>query len=291
VIQRDRRAKVRYGLMQTSSRRAMAVLTAAVLAITALPYLYARISTPSDLVYTGLMLTSRSRAVLVVDHRVAHRAVHQQHDDARGQSRHIREPDDVALAQTQAAFGLPFSGVVPVVARAGDRLLVPALMAFVNIMMPERERRVSAMLIALFGAGFGWMLIVAKKVSGTADVSWPTDLIRGAQYLLVDLAYPHIAFAQALILLTMLGACWRIEAKAGRIGSCRSRCRLAFRLTRIRPDHGLCGAGRVRYRDMGSRSTIPDAADGGGACSRRVLGPAALYYQRLTSGDPLCEPS
>ena len=41
--------------MDATSRRAAAVLTAAVLVVTALPYIYARVSTPSDLVYTGLM--------------------------------------------------------------------------------------------------------------------------------------------------------------------------------------------------------------------------------------------
>ena len=268
----------------------MAVLTAAVLAVTALPYVYARISTPSDLVYTGLMFDvpdhaqywswiTASRTALFISNTMTPEA----------NPAIFANPTMWALAQTQAAFGLAFPVLFQWWRVLAIVMLVPALVTFVNVMMPERERRVSAMLIALFGAGFGWMLIVAKKVSGAADVPWPTDLytVESNTFWSI-LAYPHIAFAHALILLTMLGAWlayrgqgwayWLLAAAAGALLSVSH----AYDLITVYAVLAVFGIVIwIRDRRFPTRLTAVGLVVA--ACS----GPAALYYQRLTSADPL----
>ena len=149
----------------------------AVLAVTALPYLYARISTPSNLVYTGLMFD-------VPDHAQYWSWITASRDSVfisntmtpEDNAAIFANPPMWALAQAQAIFGLSFPVLFQWWRVVALGLLVPALVAFVGAMLPEQDRRTTALVIALLGGGFGWLLIVAKKILGLPDVPWPTDL-------------------------------------------------------------------------------------------------------------------
>lgn len=276
--------------MDTTSRRAAAVLTTAVLLVTALPYVYARVSTPSDLVYTGLMFDvpdhaqywswiTASRRSLFISNTMTPEA----------NAAIFANPAMWALAQVQIAMGLSFPALFQWWRALAIVLLVPVLVEFIRALIPERERRVTATLIALGGSGFGWLLIVAKKVSGSADVPWPTDLYTVEPNTFWSiLAYPHIALAQALMLMTMLGS-WLAYRNKGRgywllagIGAGLLSVSHAYDLITVYAVLALYGVVVwIRRKQFPLRLTVVGLVVA--ACSA----PAALYYQRLTSSDPL----
>jgi len=272
------------------SRRATAILTATVLAVTALPYVYARASTPSNLVYTGLMFD-------VPDHAQYWSWITASHDSVfisntmtpEHNAAIFANPPMWALAQAQAIFGLSFPVLFQWWRVVAIGLLVPALVAFVGAMLPEHERRTTALVIALLGSGFGWLLIVAKKTMGLPDVPWPTDLYTVEPNTFWSmLAYPHIALAQALILMTMIGA-WLAYRKGG-LGywllAAASAAALsashAYDLITIYAVLGLYGLVTwIRERRFPGRLTAV------GLVVLACSGPAALYYEQLTANDPL----
>ncbi len=194
-----------------------------------------------------------------------------------------------ALAQAQIGFGLSFPVLFQWWRVLAIVLLVPVVAAFIRTLVPEREHRVTALLIALLGSGFGWLLIVAKKVAGSADVPWPTDLYTVEPNTFWSiLAYPHIALAHALLLMTMLGSWlayrgkgwgyWLLAAIAGASLSVSH----AYDLITVYAVLAVYGAVIwIRDRQFPTRLTAVGLVVAG--CS----GPAALYYQRLTSSDPL----
>jgi hypothetical protein len=272
------------------SRRTAVLLTVTILAVTALPYLYARVTTPAGLVYTGLMFDvpdhaqywswiTASRTSLFISNTMTPEA----------NAAIFANPPMWALAQTQALFGLTFPELFQWWRVLAIVLLVPALVAFVRTMMPQRERRAAAMLIALLGSGFGWLLIILKKVAGSADVPWPTDLYTVEPNTFWSmLSYPHIALAQALIVLTLLGSWlayrrngWRYWLLAAMAAAALSVSH-AYDLITVYAVLGVYGIVTwIRDRRFPLRLTAVGLVVT--ACS----GPAALYYQRLTASDPL----
>jgi hypothetical protein len=272
------------------SRRATAFLTVAVLALTVLPYLYAHISTPSNLVYTGLMFD-------VPDHAQYWSWITASRDSVfisntmtpEANAAIFANPPMWALAQAQTIFGLSFPVLFQWWRVLAIGLLVPALVVFVRMMVPERERQAAALVIALIGSGFGWLLIVAKKILGFADVPWPTDLYTVEPNTFWSmLAYPHIALAQALILTTMIGS-WLAYRKGGlgywllaAVSAAALSVSHAYDLITIYAVLGVYGVVTwIRDRRFPVRLTAV------GLVVLLCSGPAALYYQRLTANDPL----
>jgi hypothetical protein len=276
--------------MPTMSWRAAVILTLAMLAITALPYVYASVSTPSDLVYTGLMFdvpdhaqywswVTASRRSLFISNTMT----------PEPNAAIFANPAMWALAQAQIGFGLSFPALFQWWRTFAVVLLVPLLIAFIRTLVRERERRVTAMLIALLGSGFGWWLIVIKKVSGSADVPWPTDLYTVEPNTFWSmLAYPHIALANALLLMTMIGA-WLAYREKGLkywllagIGAGLLSVSHAYDLITVYAVLAVYGAVVwIRDRRFPVRLTAVGVVVAG--CS----GPAALYYQQLTANDSL----
>ena len=276
--------------MAMTSRRTVAILTVAVLAVTALPYVYARVSTPSDLVYTGLMFDVPDHAQYWSWITASHRSLFISNTMTPETNAAIfANPAMWALAQAQIGFGLSFPVLFQWWRVLATVLLVPVVAAFIRTLVPEREHRVTALLIALLGSGFGWLLIIAKKVAGSADVPWPTDLYTVEPNTFWSiLAYPHIALAHALLLMTMLGSWlayrgkgwgyWLLAAIAGASLSVSH----AYDLITVYAVLAVYGAVIwIRDRQFPTRLTAVGLVVAG--CS----GPAALYYQRLTSSDPL----
>lgn len=272
------------------SRRATAILTAAVLALTVLPYLYARISTPPNLVYTGLMFDVPDHAQYWSWITASRNSVFISNTMTPEDNAAIfANPPMWALARAQTIFGLSFPVLFQWWRVLAIGLLVPALIAFAGAMLPEQERRPTALAIALLGAGFGWLLIVAKKMVGLTDVPWPTDLYTVEPNTFWSmLAYPHIALAQALILMTIVGA-WLAYRHGGlgywllaAISAAALSVSHAYDLITIYAVLGVYGVVTwIRDRRFPLRLTVV------GLVVLAFSGPAAFYYERLTANDPL----
>jgi hypothetical protein len=273
----------------THARRTTAIIVI-LLAVTALPYLYARITTPADLVYTGLMFdvpdhaqywswTTASRDGLFISNTMT----------PEPNDRTFMNPMMWLLAQAQNVFGVSFPVLFQWWRLLAIIIVVPGLVAFVRVMVPEPDRRSTALAVALMGSGFGCLQIVAKRILGTGDVPWPTDLYTVEPNTFFSLlAYPHIALAQGLILGTMVGAWlayqgrgWKAWVVSGIAAALLSMSH-AYDLITV---YGVLGVfGLVTWiRDRRFPMRLAAVGLFLAACS----GPVALYYQRLTAADPL----
>jgi hypothetical protein len=271
-------------------RKRTAALTIAVLAFTALPYLFARLITPADLAYNGLMFDvpdhaqywswiTASRQALFISNTMTPEA-----NDPT-----FMNPMMWVLAQAKDGFGLSLPSLFQWWRVAVVVLLIPLIVAFVRVMTVEPERRTTALTFAVLGSGLGWMLIVVKKVLGLRDVPWPSDLYTVESNTLWSiLSYPYISWAHALILAIMLGAWLATRNKGWGYGLLAALAAAALSVSHaydlITVYVVLAMYGLVIWR-RDRRFPVRLATVGFAivVCSA----PAALYYQRLTSGDPL----
>jgi hypothetical protein len=155
-------------------------------------------------------------------------------------------------------------------------------------MVPSNQRRTAGVL-ALFGAGLGWTLVVAKAALRLPDVPWPQDLYTvEPNTFWALLSYPNILIAQALVLATMLaswvacrdGAWWAYVVAAG--AALALSLSHAYDLVTVYAVLALFGGVEwLRLRRFPTRQFVVGVVVGASSA------PVALYYQRLTSTDPL----
>ena len=124
------------------SIRQCAALVGVLLAVTSLPYIYAQISVPSELVYTGLLFD-------VVDHAQYWSWVTASRDGLFISNTMTPEPNPATfmnpmmwlLSQCQLAFGLSFPALFQWWRIGAVVLFVPVLLSFMRVMVNEPERR------------------------------------------------------------------------------------------------------------------------------------------------------
>jgi hypothetical protein len=267
-----------------------ATLVVVLLIVTSLPYLYAWRSAPPGVLFTGLMFD-------VPDHAQYWSWITASRDGLFISNTMTPEPNPAVfmnptmwlLSRLQSAFDLSFAMLFQWWRIAAVLLLVPAIVGFVKVLVREPERRPMAVILCLLGSGVGWIWVVVKKVLGTADVAYPHDLYTvEPNTFWAALSYPYLALAQGLILIVMVsawlahrGAGWRACAAAG-AGALALSLSHAYDLLTVYAVLGLFAA-LEWYRTRRMPRGLVAAGVAIGACSA----PAALYYHRLTSGDPL----
>ena len=121
------------------------------------------------------------------------------------------------------------------------RAVDPLIAGFVRVMTVERERRATALTIAVLGSGLGWMLIVLKKVLGLSDVPWPSDLLT---------VRSNTLWADSQLPVHLMGACpdsgghaWGVARpsrnKGWGYGLFAALAAAALSVPRVRPHYGL----------------------------------------------------
>ena len=265
-------------------------LIALILTISSLPYLYAWWSAPPHLVYTGLMFD-------VPDHAQYWSWVTASRDALFISNTMTPEPNPATfmnpmmwvLSRVQRAFGLSFPALFQWWRTGALALFVPVLLAFMRVMVAERDRQWLAVALALVGSGLGWIWVVAKTLTASADVAFPHDLnMIEPNTFWTMLSYPYILLADALILATLTGAWlayrgkgWPAFLLAGLASACLSVSH-AYDLITVYAVLAAFGSLEwLRMRRFPGRLALVGVVIGS------MSGPAALYYQQLTSGDPL----
>jgi hypothetical protein len=156
-------------------------------------------------------------------------------------------------------------------------------------MVPEPARRRTALWVALFGSGLGWMWVVDKYVLGLADVPFPQDLYTvEPNTFFAMLSYPHLLLAQGLILAAILGAWLAHRGHGWRVYLLASAASAALAATHtydLLTVFGVLGA--YGALEWARRRAIPWRLVAVGILMGAVSAPMALYYQLLTTQDPL----
>lgn len=193
------------------------------------------------------------------------------------------------LARVQEGAGLSFAALMQVWRAMAALLLGVAIVGAMRCFVPDAAARRSAIWVAVIGSGFGWSLVVAKRVLGLPDVPFPQDIyIVEPNTFFASFAYPYLALAQGLVLVTMLGI-WKAHEESGPSGwilAAAGSCLLAlFHPYDLITVYSVLGAfwAREAWRRRGIPTRLTWAVILVGSCSA----PIAWYYRSLTLDDPL----
>jgi hypothetical protein len=266
------------------------LLGLAVFAVGSIPFLYAWSSSPPDAMYTGLMFD-------VPDHAQYWSWVTASRHSLFIANTMTPEPNAPIflnpmmwlLAQVQAVTGLSFAGLFQIWRLLASLVVGVAVVMGLRAFVPDRATRATAYALALCGSGLGWILVLAKYARHLADVPYPQDVYTVEPNTFFALfAYPYLALAQGLLLLTLLGL-WRVHRQGAWPGYVLAiGGALALSLTHaydLLTVYGVLGA--FWLFELARTRALPGRLTTAGAAVVFASGPIALYYQRLTAADPL----
>ena len=258
--------------------------------VTAAPYVYGHAVASTDRVYTGLLID-------VPDHAQYWAWVRESRDALFIRNTMTPEVNPPIfmnlmmwlLARVQGVFGLSFAGLFQVWRVAALLSLVAALEWFLKEVMTDGASRRTAFWLALLGSGFGWMLVGTKVALHLTEAPFPADIYTGEPNTFLGLlAYPYFPLAQSCVLLTCIGA-WRAYVRNDNRGIALAGA-AALTGTALHAYDLLVMAAALGsllvvawFRDRRFPTRLFAACAAAGACGA----PVALYYTRLTAGDPL----
>jgi hypothetical protein len=272
------------------SRRSLIGLLIVLWVVTAVPYIYGHAIASTDRVYTGLLVD-------VPDHAQYWSWVRESRDALFIRNTMTPEGNPPIfmntmmwlLARVQSAFALSFPALFQVWRLAALLALVSSLSWFLQEVVADRATRRTAFWLALLGSGFGWVLIAGKVALHLPDAPFPTDIYTAEPNTFLGLlAYPYFPLAQSCVLLACIGA-WRAYVHADSRGIALAGA-AAFVGTALHAYDLLVMAAALAslfvvawLRDRQFPARLFAACATAGVCGA----PVALYYTRLTAGDPL----
>lgn len=273
----------------TDGRRVLA-LAGLLFAFGTLPWLAGHFGVPSDRVFTGILFN-------VPDHAQYFSWVTASREGLFISNTMTPEPNPPVfmnpmmwlLARIQAGAGLSFVALVHVWRALAVVVLAAGLVLFVRHLLPDAATARTALVMAIAGSGFGWVLVAVKYAAGLEDVPFPHDIYTAEpNTLFASYAYPYLALAQGLVALT-LAAAWRAAsapsprwvalATSGGIGLALSH---PYDLLTVYAVVGVMAlAAAIEQRRLPWPWIVV------GTAIAATSGPIAIYYYRLTAGDPL----
>jgi len=265
-------------------------ISCGLLAVTSVPYLFAWLAAPPGKIYTGLMYdvadhaqywswVSASRHALFISNTMT----------PEPNPAVFMNPMMWVLARLQAALGLSFPALFQAWRIVAVLALVGALVLFLRAAVPDPGQRKTALWLSLFGAGFGWILVVWKVARRLPDVPFPADLYTIEPNTFWSLlSYPYIALAQGLLLLSVL-LVWRAHRRPG-VAACLLAGVASLALALVHAYdliilYAVVAAFGCALLLRDRRLPLPLL--GAGVTVAVFSAPMAWYFRSLTANDPL----
>ncbi|MBN1178448.1 MAG: hypothetical protein JXD18_04500 [Anaerolineae bacterium] len=195
--------------MQSSRVRAVAVVAGVsvlLLVVTSIPLLFGYLTTPSDRWFSGVVYNVHDTAQYFSWMRESGHAV-------LIENRLTSEPNEPIYfnlhwwlpGRLAALLGLSLVQIYQLFRCVSIPLGTGVIFAFAARLFPERSHRWFAFLLALFTSGLGWIWVVKKYLLSPHTLDFPRDVyaLPGNTFWVMTAA-PHLTFALALTLLTLL---------------------------------------------------------------------------------------
>lgn len=182
---------------------AVAAVIVVTLAVTAVPYLYAYRSAPDDMHFMGIIFN-------IPDHFQYFSWLRESQDKFLVPNQLTPEPSAAllfnflwwTLGRVQSVTGIPYDGLFQITRLLAGAFVMASIYFFCGIIFTSRPKRWTAFLIAVFGAGLGWLLVVEKTLRRLPDVNSPFAIYTAEpNTFFTILAFPHFAIAAGLIVL------------------------------------------------------------------------------------------
>jgi len=189
--------------MTRSEKKLWTIVTVAVLGITSLPYVYAFLSEPPDRQFMGILLNVPDYGQYLSWFREFKYSI-------LIENKLTPEPNNPVffnllwwtLAKISLISGMSFNATHQVFRIVAGAMCLGALYTFLLMVLPRPRVRITAFLLAVFGAGFGWVLVLIKHTLTGGDLIFPLDVyIAEPNTFLCIMAFPHFTAANALIVM------------------------------------------------------------------------------------------
>ncbi len=148
-----------------------------VLAVTSLPYLYAYWSAPPDKQFMGVIYN-------IPDHMQYFSWFREFGESNLSANKLTPEPNEPiffnllwwGMARIGGVLGLGYAAMYQILRWVATILFLLLVYRMLSWFFADRLRRTTAFLLILFGAGFGWVLIVMKYTVTNGELIWPLDV-------------------------------------------------------------------------------------------------------------------
>ena len=197
--------------MTKPEKRLWLIVAGAVLVSTALPYIFGYLTTPPDRQFMGLLLDVPDYAQYLSWFREFQTA------NLIG-NKLTPEPNNAVffnllwwiMGRLSQYTGLGFSILHQLLRLFAGIAFLGVIYAFCVLTLPEPRVRRMAFLLAVFAAGFGWVLVLMKYTVTKGELLYPLDVyVAEPNSLLCIMAFPHFVLASASIvvffILTIVG--------------------------------------------------------------------------------------
>jgi hypothetical protein len=184
-------------------KRLWLIVTISVLLLTAMPYLYGHLTEPPDRQFMGVLLN--------VPDYAQYQSWFREFKTANLISNKLTpEPNDPiffnllwwVLGRLSQFTGMGFKALHELLRLFAGFVFFGALYAFCKLVLPDPKERKTAFLLSVFGAGFGWVLVLLKYTVTKGKLLYPLDVfIAEPNSFLCIMAFPHFILANALIVI------------------------------------------------------------------------------------------
>ncbi len=272
---------------RTGDSFAFATATAALLLLTALPYVFGYLSAPPDKQFMGIVLGVPDAAQYLSWARESSHAL-------LIENKLTPEPGDaaflnlfwLAVGRLAGAVGLDPAETLQLIRLPAGVLYLAAIYYFVRLAVDDRVQRWVSFLVAALGGGLGWAWVIQKQFAG--QLAFPLDVYTTeANTFLTIMAFPHQAMAYGLLVLVLGLSALALERGSFGLAAIAGLLTLALGL-----QHGYDLL--VVYAVVGStalllalRSRERLSPLGLGALVCGPSAPAALYLLYLTRESPI----
>lgn len=185
-----------------AERGFVALVIAAVLVLTTLPFIFAYTTAPPDRYFTGVMFN-------IPDHNQYFAWMRDLSRQPLAANRLTAEPNEPALfhllwwaaGRAGAALGLEYGAVFGALRLLAVPLLLLSAYGFLRIAVPDTAQRRLAFALFAFAGGLGVVWVAVKYLRGLPDAPFPFDIYTAEpNSFLIALAFPHFAVALALVI-------------------------------------------------------------------------------------------
>lgn len=168
-----------------------------VLIVTTLPYLYAYWSAPPDRQFMGVIYN-------VPDHMQYFSWFREFGESNLSANKLTPEPNEPiffnllwwGMARIGGVLGIGYAGMYQILRWTATILFLLLVYRMVSWFFADRLQRTTAFLLILFGAGFGWVLILMKYTITNGELLWPLDVyVAEPNTFLSILGSPHFVAA------------------------------------------------------------------------------------------------
>ena len=174
------------------------------LVLTAAPYVFARVTAPTDKQFVGLALN-------VPDHIQYFSWMRDLSTRNLASDRLTPEPNEPALfnllwwltGRIGVVTGFDYAALHTLLRLLSLPLLLGCAYAFVRLVVTDPQRRRAAFVLFVFGGGLGIVWIAVKYLARLPEAPFPFDIYTSEPNTFINLlAFPHFSIALALIIAT-----------------------------------------------------------------------------------------